>query len=98
MQLVAKPTITEAIQRLLNAKTHPDLASRYHPGMEVQINVKPGEIQFDREKDGHKYLVWSDGINEWKNIRIPYDAGNNPSTSRIDRVGGCQVLANASTS
>jgi len=74
-----QPTRTEAIKRFLTAMTHADLAELYNYNMEVQINVaQDGGTRIDKTFQGRKYSSWTDGIEEWKPIRIPRNAGTNP--------------------
>lgn len=68
----------DAVKKFLDLKTHPDLASIYHKGMEVQVNVgRDGGIR----KEGVKTKVWTDpqGIEpDWFALRIPKNASTNP--------------------
>lgn len=70
---------TEAISRFLIGSTHSDLAKLYNENMEVQVNVaKDGGNRIEGEYLGKKWSGWSDDIQTWKPIRIPYNANNNP--------------------
>jgi len=73
------PNQSEAIQKLLTALTHPDLASLYSANMECQVNVAAdgGEL-ITGDYNGSKWRGWSDGLTTWKNIRIPYSANTDP--------------------
>ncbi len=74
--------ITEAIVDFLKAKrqTHPgqDLLDRYleyGTDMETQVNVAAGE----GEPVAGKRATWTDGVNEWWNLRIPKGSYDEPS-------------------
>jgi hypothetical protein len=74
-----QPTRTEAIQRFLQAKTHPELAELYTPEMEVQCNVARGNgKKADAVYKGRTMIAWTDGTETWKPFRIPHNAGTNP--------------------
>ena len=65
--------VTEAIQVFLKARQTPanaDLVARWSSSLETQLNVAAGNGE---PVDG-KRSTWSDGINEWWNIRIPKNA------------------------
>lgn len=71
---------TEAISRFLIASTHGDLAALYNENMEVQVNVaKDNGERVEGEYLGKKWSGWSDGIETWKPIRIPYGANDKPT-------------------
>lgn len=77
---MVNPTKTEAIRNFLIAKTHPDLATLYNEGREVQVNV----AQDDGEKiegtyQGRNWRGWTDGITTWKPFRIPFNANSEPT-------------------
>jgi len=72
------PKVTEALRRFLDARKTPanaDLVARWGSHMETQVNVAAG----DGEPVAGKRSTWSDGINEWFNVRIPKNAADNPS-------------------
>jgi hypothetical protein len=69
------PSYSEAIKSLLDKKTHPELASLYHKGMEVQVNV--GRDGGNRV-EGVNSKVWTDGLTKWYAIRIPKNAASTP--------------------
>lgn len=72
-------TKTTAIKNLLIAKTHPDLASLYSYDMECQVNVgQDNGERIDGEFKGKHWQAWSDGIQQWKSFRIPYNANSEP--------------------
>lgn len=74
-----RPTRTEAIKNFLLAKAHPDLASLYSHDMEVQVNVaEDGGERVDGDFKGRMWHGFSDGIQTWKAIRIPYKAMSEP--------------------
>ena len=69
--------VTEAIQVFLKARNLPsnaDLVARWSPAMETQVNVAAG----NGEAVEGKRTTWSDGINEWWNIRLPKNANGEP--------------------
>lgn len=70
---------SESIKKLLQLKTHPDLAGLYHDGMEVQVNVsRSGGDRVDGEFRGREWHAWTDGFNQWKSFRIPLNANSDP--------------------
>ena len=73
------PTKTEAIQNFLNAKARPEFSKLYNSSMEAQVNVAAGNGErIDKEFKGVKYMVWTDGMDEWKDFRIPRHANTEP--------------------
>lgn len=75
-----QPTKTEAIKRFLLASTHSDLANLYNHDMEVQLIVgRDGGTRIDGEFKGKQFGAWSDGIQTWKPIRIPWNAMTEPT-------------------
>lgn len=93
----SNPTKTEAISRFLNAFTHKDLADLYNINMECQVNVAPdgGEL-VPGEYKGKKYQAYTDGIQTWKPIRIPYNASSSPeyfdSELNFNLVEHCEAI------
>lgn len=82
-------TQTEAIKRMLTAYTWPDLAALYNEGMEVQVEAATdsGEIvEGTAEKDGKviTWRGWTDGVETWKSLRIPYNASTSPTYEERD--------------
>lgn len=74
-----RPTKTQAIFRLLQAWTHPDLASLYNHDMEVQILVaEEGGTRVDGDYKGKHWHGWTDGVQTWKPFRIPMKANSEP--------------------
>ncbi len=72
-------TRTEAIKNFLRLKTLPDLAALYDYSMECQVNVAQGDgDRIDGEYNGKKTYKFTDGVQTWKNFRIPYNASTNP--------------------
>jgi len=72
-------TRTEAIKNFLTAKTHSDLANLYSFDMECQVNVaRDNGERISGEFRGRQWHGWSDGIQDWKSFRIPYNANKNP--------------------
>lgn len=76
------PKVTQAIQSFLTARkvrhNGPDLLDRYlqhAPFMETQVNVAAGK---GWAVDG-KRSTYTDGIDEWFNIRIPKNANSDPT-------------------
>ena len=74
------PTKTKAIKNFLEASTHPDLASLYHYGMEVQVNVAQdgGERISTEGFQGRTWHSYSDGIQKWYSFRVPRKASSEP--------------------
>ncbi len=69
----------ESIKTFLTAVTHADLAALYTQSMEVQVNVaQDGGTRVDGEYKGRPWQAWTDGIQTWKPIRIPYNAATKP--------------------
>lgn len=72
-------TRRESIALFLKAKARPDLADLYHPGMEVQVNVaQDGGERIEGEYNGHNWSGWTDGMQVWKPIRIPFNSMTDP--------------------
>jgi hypothetical protein len=72
------PLVTEALASFLNARQTPanaDLIARWSPAMECQVNVAVG----DGEPVPGKRSTYSNGTETWHAIRIPKDAGTQPS-------------------
>ena len=74
---------TDAIKSFLTESTHVDLASKYHRGMECQVNV--AQDQGERIKGEYKGKAWSGFTNDlgqiWKSFRVPYKANSDPEYS-----------------
>ncbi len=69
--------VTEAIKVFLKSRSLPantDLVARWTPALETQVNVAPG----NGEAVEGKRTTWSDGINQWWNIRLPKNANDMP--------------------
>jgi len=74
-----QPTRTQAIKAFLTYNTHADLAGLYNYNMEVQVNVAQGNGQrVDKTFKGRSYGSYTDGVTEWKPIRIPRKADTVP--------------------
>src|SRR3954465_3575359 len=74
------PTKTEAIKAFLSQMTHPDLSALYHYGMEVQLNVAQDKGErVEGEFNGRKWFAYSDGLQQWKSFRIPYNSMTEPT-------------------
>ena len=74
-----QPTRTEAIRKFLLANTHSDLAKMYNHDMEVQVNVaQDGGDRVTKDFKGRQYQVYTDGVQTWKAMRIPYKANSEP--------------------
>ena len=69
------PNKTEAIGRLLAAKTHSDLANLYHKGMECQVLVAQDAGE---RVANEKFVSYTDGVSKWWNFRIPKNAASDP--------------------
>ena len=70
--------VTQAIQVFLTARQLPanaDLVARWSSAHETQVNVAAG----NGEPVEGKRTTYSDGINEWWNIRLPKNANSDPS-------------------
>ncbi len=70
------PTKTEAIKNYLVAVAHPDLAALYNFDMEVQVNVAQGAGI--RVMEEGKRFYYTDGVESWRHIRIPWKAATEP--------------------
>lgn len=78
------PTRTEAIKRFLIAKTITDLAMMYHHDMEVQVNVaQDGGERVSKEFKGREYQAYTDHVQTWKPLRIPYKANSDPEYTDV---------------
>lgn len=76
---------TDAIKKLLLAKTHPDLASLYSLDMECQVNVhQNGGEKIEGEYNGKPWHGWTDGATTWKPFRIPFKANSTPEYNDSD--------------
>lgn len=74
-----RPSRTEAITRMLQVSTHPDLACLYHHDYECQVNVaQDGGTRVEGEYKGRQWHGWTDGQTTWKSFRIPYKAMSDP--------------------
>lgn len=72
-------TKTEAIGKLLQLRTHKDLANLYSHDMECQVNVaQDGGERIDGDFKGRKWHGWTDTLTVWKSFRIPYKANTIP--------------------
>ena len=74
--------VTEAIKVFLEAQKLPansDLIARWTLALETQLNVAAG----DGEPVEGKRTTYSDGINEWWNIRLPKNANDKPILDRL---------------
>jgi len=74
-----RPTRTQSIKQFLLASAHADLASLYNHDMEVQVNVaQDGGSRVDGDFKGRQWHGFTDGMQTWKAIRIPYKAMSEP--------------------
>ncbi len=72
-------TRTQAIRNFLRGKTHDDLAELYSHDMECQVNVaQDGGNRIQGEFRGRVWHGYTDGIQTWKPVRIPFNAAINP--------------------
>jgi hypothetical protein len=72
-------TKTEAIKWFLGQYTHPDLAALYDRECEVQVSVaEDGGDRVEGEFKGRQWSAWTDGLQTWKNFRIPLNANTDP--------------------
>jgi hypothetical protein len=69
---------TEAIKNFLSLVTCP-IATKYTPEMEVQVSVsQSGGERCQGSYEGRVWRGWSDGIETWKDFRIPFNGETNP--------------------
>lgn len=91
---MAQPTRTEAIRLFLLAKTHADLANLYSYDMEVQVNVaQDGGERIEGDFKGRQWHAYTDGLQTWKMLRIPYKANSDPEYE--DRIMSFDLAAHA---
>lgn len=75
-----KFTRTQAIKAfLLKINKHSDLSNMYNYNMEVQVKVaqedgRPAQFEFK----GKNKPCWTNGLETWKDFRIPYNAKTEP--------------------
>src|SRR5262249_28336620 len=70
---------TEAIAYVLGRKAPPDLAALYSRDMEGQGSVgQEGGERVEGEYKGRQWQAWTDGLQTWKNFRIPLSANTSP--------------------
>lgn len=62
-----------SIKKLLEKKTHPELAALYSDEMEVQVNVAADDGERIGDYKGHKGCSYTDHTTTWYPIRIPKD-------------------------
>lgn len=89
-------TKTESIKQFLLAKNVP-MADSYTSAMECQVLVFQGEGEpVDGEWKGIKYRAWTDGVQQWKSFRIPFNAKINPTFEdtemRWDLAAHCDAI------
>lgn len=71
---------SEIITSYLNAFARKDLASLYSIEMECQVNVaRDNGEPISGEYKGKKWKAWTDGTEEWKSFRIPFNAATKPT-------------------
>jgi hypothetical protein len=69
----------ECIKQFLTDKTHLDLANLYNGSMECQVNVaRDNGERIEGDYKGKQWHGWTDGIQQWKSFRIPFNANKNP--------------------
>jgi hypothetical protein len=79
-----QPTRTEAIKKFLTANTHEDLAGMYHHDMEVQVNVaQDGGERVTKDFKGRQYQAYTDHVQTWKAMRIPYKDNSDPEYTDV---------------
>ena len=79
-----QPTRTEAIKKFLQAFAPADLAALYNYGMEVQVNVAQDDGErVDKTFNGRTYQAYTNGVQTWKPIRIPYKAATEPEYTDV---------------
>lgn len=70
-------TQLDAITKFLESE--PTVNRRWHKDLEVQVLVRKGEGErVDSSFQGVSYHSYTDGINTWKSLRIPYNAKSSP--------------------
>lgn len=75
---------TQSIRAYLLETTIPELAELYTHDMEVQVNVaQDGGERITGEYNGKTWRGWTDGIQTWKSIRIPYKANSKPEYNDV---------------
>lgn len=68
-----------AIRNFLISSTHPDLASLYYDGMEVQVNVAQDDGErLDASDSGTRTIRYTDGVQSWSSFRVPRKAMSEP--------------------
>lgn len=73
------PTKTQAINTFLKASTHSDLSNLYSHDMECQVVVaQDGGEPIQGEYLGRQWRGYSDGLQTWKPIRIPFNSMKDP--------------------
>ena len=79
---MAMITRTQAIKNFLTLRCRdncPDLAALYSEEMEVQVLVAEDDGQaIHKEYKGRVARVFTNGLEEWKSFRVPYNAGGVP--------------------
>lgn len=78
---------SEAIKRLLVARTHPDLAALYTPDMEVQVIVFQGDgrrADFDGDYRGRGWHSYTNGSYTWYAFRVPKNAMGEPEDNDFE--------------
>ena len=69
------PTKSEAIKSFLQLYANPALAALYNFDMECQVNVAQDDGQpIEGEYKGKRWKAWTDGAQQWKSFRIPFNA------------------------
>lgn len=72
---------SKAIKGFLDLNGVKHLASRYHGGMEVQVNVAQDDGDVERTNRGKRY---TDGVTSWSNFRMPKGAMGDPEPNDYD--------------
>lgn len=71
---------SQIVKSYLDEKARPDLAALYSLEMECQVNVaRDNGEPISGEYKGKKWKAWTDGIEEWKSFRIPFNAATKPT-------------------
>lgn len=85
---------SDAIKKLLVAKTHADLAALYSKDMEVQFNVaQDGGDRLEEDYKGRTFHSYTDGIDKWSHFRIPRNAKTDPEDNDCPVHGDIYVHA-----
>ncbi len=72
-------TKAQAVSNFLKDKAKEDLSVLYSIDMECQVNVaRDNGEPIEGEFRGKKWKAWTDGTQQWKSFRIPFNASTKP--------------------